>query len=114
MSVELIGLALLMGLVTYPSRALPLLAPGIERLPPLALEYLRLVGPSVLAALAAVGVMVVTDDAGRPFFHVGIEWAAVVVCGALTAWRRNLFVGLVGGVALVAVARGLGLVGFPV
>ena len=32
-SIELVGLAVLMGLVTYPSRALPLLAPGIERLP---------------------------------------------------------------------------------
>lgn len=114
MSVELVGLALLMGLVTYPSRALPLLAPGIERLPPVALEYLRLVGPAVLAALAAVAVMVVTDEAGTPSFNVGIEWAAVVVCGALTFWRRNLFLGLVGGVALVAIARAVGIAGLPV
>ena len=114
MSVELVGLALLMGLVTYPSRALPLLAPGIERLPAAALEYLRLVGPAVLAALAAVNVMVVTNDAGTPVFHVGIEWAAVAVCGALTAWRRNLFVGLIGAVVLVALARATGIVGLPV
>lgn len=114
MSVELVGLAILMGLVTYPSRALPLLAPGIERLPAVALDYLRLVGPAVLAALAAVNVMVVTDDAGTPFFHVGIEWVAVVVCGALTAWRRNLFIGLLGGVALVAVARAVGIAALPV
>ena len=113
MSIELVGLALLMGLVTYPSRALPLLAPGIERLPPVALEYLRLVGPAVLAALAAVAVMVVTDEAGTPSFHVGIEWIAVVVSGALTYWRRNLFVGLLGGVVLVAVARALGLADLP-
>ena len=113
MSVELVGLALLMGLVTYPSRALPLLAPGIERLPPIALEYLRLVGPAVLAALAAVAVMVVTDAAGTPSFHVGIEWFAVVVSGALTYWRRNLFVGLLAGVVLVAVARALGLADLP-
>lgn len=109
MSIELVGLALLMGLVTYPSRALPLLAPGIERLPAAALEYLRLVGPAVLASLAAVNVMVVTTEGGTPTFHVGIEWAAVAVCAALTAWRRNLFIGLIGGVALVAVARALGL-----
>lgn len=113
MSVELVGLALLMGLVTYPSRALPLLAPGIERLPAAALEYLRLVGPAVLAALAAVNVMVVTTDSGTPAFHVGIEWAAVAVCAALTAWRRNLFIGLIGGVVLVAVARALGLAELP-
>ncbi len=113
MSVELVGLALLMGLVTYPSRALPLLAPGIERLPAAALDYLRLVGPAVLAALAAVNVMVVSTDGGAPAFHVGIEWAAVAVCAALTAWRRNLLIGLVAGVGLVAVARALGLAELP-
>ncbi len=114
MSVELVGLALLMGLVTYPSRALPLLATGVERLPRIALDYLRLVGPAVLAALAAVNVMVVTPEGGSPAIHVGIEWAAVALCAALTAWRRNLLVGLIGGVALVAVARALGLAEIPV
>lgn len=113
MSIELVGLAVLMGLATYPSRALPLLAPGIERLPAAALEYLRLVGPAILAALAAVNVMVVTIEVGRPAFHVGIELAAVALCAALTAWRRNLLVGLVGGVVLVAVARALGLAELP-
>jgi branched-subunit amino acid transport protein len=113
-SVGLIGLALLMGLVTYPSRALPLLAPGIERLPAAALEYLRLVGPAVLAALAAVNVMVVTSQSGTPSFHLGIEWAAVAVCAALTAWRRNLLIGLIGAVVLVAVARAIGLADLPI
>jgi branched-subunit amino acid transport protein len=113
-NVDLVGLALLMGLVTYPSRATPLLAPGIERLPPAALEYLRLVGPAVLAALAAVNVMVVTTEGGTQTFHIGIEWAAVAVCAALTAWRRNLFIGLVGGVLLVVVARAVGVAGIPI
>jgi branched-subunit amino acid transport protein len=103
-----------MGLVTYPSRALPLLAPGIERLPPIVLEYLRLVGPAVLAALAAVNSMVIVDAAGDPAFHVGIEWLAVGISAALTFWRRNLFIGLVGAVVLVAVARALGLAAIPV
>lgn len=113
MSLGLIGLALLMGLATYPSRALPMLAPGIERLPPAALEYLRLVGPAVLTALAAVNVMVMTADGGTHVFHVGIEWAAVAVCAGLTAWRRNLLIGLVGAVVLVAVARAAGLAEIP-
>ena len=107
MSVELVLLAALMAAVTYPSRALPLLAPGIERLPRRALDYLQLVGPAVLAALAAVNVMVVTQD-GHPAFHVGIEWLAVIVSVALMAWRKNLLFGLAAGVALVAVARYLG------
>ncbi len=114
MSLELVGLALLMGVVTYPSRALPLLAPGIERLPAPALEYLRLVGPAVLAALAAVNVMVLTDPSGTPIFHVGIEWGAVAVCGAVTAWRHNLLLGLVAGVMLVAAARVTGVAGFSI
>jgi branched-subunit amino acid transport protein len=113
-SVELVGLALLMGLVTYPSRALPMLAPGLERLPAPALEYLRLVGPAVLAALAIASVSVVEDPSGGQAFHVGIEWAAIALCGALTAWRRNLFVGLVGAVILVAVAREAGIAGIPI
>ncbi len=107
MSTDLVLLAVLLAAVTFPSRALPLLVPGIDRLPRRALEYLQLVGPAVLAALAAVNVMVVTQD-GQPIFHIGIEWLAVIVTIALTAWRRNLLYGLVAGVALVAVARYLG------
>ena len=109
MSLTLIGLAVLMGAVTYPSRALPLLAPGIERLPAGVLAYLRLVGPAVLAALAAVNSMVVVDSARHATFHLGIEWAAVGVCIALVAWRRSLLAGLVAAVALAAVARAVGL-----
>jgi branched-subunit amino acid transport protein len=112
-SIELVGLALLMGLVTYPSRALPLLAPGIDRLPPVVLDYLRLVGPAVLAALALVNTMVIVDDAGTPAFHIGIEWLAVALAAVLTAWRRNLLIGIVGAMALVAVARALGLAEIP-
>ena len=37
--------------------------------------------------------------ATSPTFHVGIEWLAVFLCLALVAWRRNLFLGLVGAVA---------------
>ena len=107
MNTGLVLLAVLMAAVTYPSRALPLLTPGIDRLPRRALDYLQLVGPAVLAALAAVNVMVVLQD-DRPVFHVGIEWLAVIVSIALMAWRRNLFFGLAAGVVLVAVARNLG------
>lgn len=109
MSLQFIGLALLMGAATYPSRALPLLAPGLERLPPRVVDYLRLVGPAVLAALAAVNVAIVVDPAGRASFHVGIEWLAVAACVALVAWRRNLLLGLVVGAAITAVARAVGL-----
>jgi branched-subunit amino acid transport protein len=94
-SVGLVGLALLMGLVTYPSRAIPLLAPGIERLPARVVEYLRLIGPATLAALAAVTALFPTDATGHAQFHLGIEILAVAVCAAVTAWRRNLLMGLI-------------------
>jgi branched-subunit amino acid transport protein len=102
-----------MFLVTYPTRAVGLLTPGMERLPRKALDYLQLVGPAVLAALAAVSVMVVTDDAGTPSFHVGFEWIAVLACLAVTAWRRNLLLGLIASVAIVVVARATGLSPLP-
>ncbi len=105
MTTELVLLAVLMAAVTYPSRALPLLAPGIERLPPAALQYLRLVGPAVLASLAAVNTLVVGGQDGPRALHVGVETLAVAACIAVVAWRRNLFLGLVLAVALVAILR---------
>ena len=112
MSTELVLLAVLMFGASYPTRALGLLWPGIDRLPRIALDYLQLVGPAVLTALAAVNVMVVVDDAG-PTFHVGIEWVAVLVCLGITAWRKNLLLGLTLAVAIVAVARATGLAAVP-
>ena len=109
MSTSLIPLAVLMAAVTYPSRALALLVPGVQRLPGWALTYLRLVGPAVLAALAAVGVGITTNDAGRPQVHIGPEWVAVLLCVAVVAWRRNLLLGLVLAAGLMAALRALGL-----
>jgi branched-subunit amino acid transport protein len=112
-STDLVPLAVLMLLVTFPSRALGLLTPGLERLPKVALDYLQLVGPAVLTALAAVSVMVATDADGVPSFRVGIEWVAVTVGLAITAWRRNLLLGLIGAVVIVAGARAIGLAALP-
>ena len=110
MSTGLVGLAVLMALVTYPSRSIPLLAPGFDRLPPRALEYLRLVGPAVLASIAAAQIFVdPAAGAKGPSFHVGVEWLAVAACVACVAWRRNLLLGLVLAVVIVAGARALGL-----
>ncbi len=109
MSENLVMLAVLMFAVTYPSRAVGLLTPGLERLPKVAFEYLQLVGPAVLAALAAITVMVVVGDDGVPSFHIGIEWVAVLVCLAIVGLWRNLFLGLIAAVAIVAIARATGL-----
>jgi branched-subunit amino acid transport protein len=113
-STELVGLAVLMFLVTYPSRAIGLLTPWLDRLPRVGFDYLQLVGPAILASLAAVSVMVLADAAGKPSFHVGIEWLAVLACLAVTAWRRNLLFGLIVAVAIVVIARAAGLAAIPV
>ena len=111
MSVVLVPLAVLMGLATYPFRAIPLLAPGMHRLPTRVQLYLRLVGPAVLAALAAVDTMVILDDARQPSFQVGAEWLAVGLCIAIVALRRSLLIGLVLGAALIAILRATGFAG---
>jgi branched-subunit amino acid transport protein len=109
MSNELVLLAVLMGAVTYPSRALPMLAPGIERLPAPALLYLRLVGPAVLASIAASQTLVQgTGETGYEIV-IGVEILGVVACLLVVAWRRNLFLGLLVGVGLVAALRYVGL-----
>jgi branched-subunit amino acid transport protein len=108
-SVALVGLAVLMFAVTYPSRAVPLLVPRFERLPPAALEYLRLVGPAVLGALAAVEVLVRPGADGGQVLVVGPEIVAVLVCAAIVAWRRNLGLGLLVAVVLIAGLRAAGL-----
>ena len=113
MSVALVPLAILMGLVTYPWRAVPLLAPGINRLPARLQEYLRLVGPAVLAALAAVDTMVVLDAARHPSFHVGPEWIAVGLCALVVALKRGLLIGLVLAAVLIAVLRATGFAALP-
>ena len=109
MTTDLVWLALFMGLATYPWRALPLLAPGMHRLPEPVQEYLRLVGPAILASLAAVAVMVTIDEARNPSFHVGIEWLAVGAAIAIVAARRPLLLGLVAAAAIAALARAANL-----
>jgi branched-subunit amino acid transport protein len=105
MSVHLVGLALLMAAVTYPFRALPLFLPTKDRLPPVLQRYLRLVGPAILAALAAGNTAFAEDAAGRNSFHVGIEWIAVALAVVLIAWRGNVFIGILAAAVLVAVSR---------
>jgi branched-subunit amino acid transport protein len=105
MSVHLVWLALLMAAVTYPFRALPLFAPTKDRLPPIVQRYLRLIGPGILAALAAGNTAFVEDATGRNSFHVGIEWIAVALAVVLIARRGNVFVGILAAVVTVAIGR---------
>ena len=112
MSTALVPLAILMGLVTYPFRAIPLLMSGFERLPEGVRLYLRLVGPAVLAALAAVNTMVGRSETG-PAFQIGPEWIAVGLCIGVVAARRSLLIGLILAAGLMAVLRYLEVVPLP-
>ncbi len=103
----LVPLAIVMWAVTYPSRSLPMLAPGLERLPKWAVTYLRLAGPAALAALAATGSLLSGDTPPRLVF--GVMPVAVVVC-VILVWRtRLLLVGVAAAVVVLAVARALGI-----
>lgn len=113
MSTILVPLALLMGLATYPFRAVPLLAPGFERLPAKVRLYLRLVGPAVLAALASVNTMVVTNPDRVPTFHIGWEWLAVGLCIAVVGARRSLLIGLVLAAVVISVLRAAHIAPMP-
>ncbi len=108
-SVELVGLAVLMLAVTYPARAIPLLAPHFERLPPPVLAYLRLVGPAVLGAIAAVEVLVDDTRPGSRRSSSGPRPWPSSPAPAIVAWRRNLALGLVVAIALIALLRAAGL-----
>lgn len=109
MNLDHLVLALAMGLVTYPSRAMPLLAPGADRWPPIVVRYLGLMGPAVLASLASSNAAVASSAGGAASLRLGVEVAAVVTCIVLIRWRGSLLVGIAGAVALAAGARAAGL-----
>jgi branched-subunit amino acid transport protein len=108
MSVALVWLAALMGAATYPWRAIPLLAPGIDRLAPVIREYLRLVGPAMLATLAAVSVAVAADANRVRSLSIGPEWLAVAVCVVIVVLKRGLLLGLLAAAGLIALLRAIG------
>ena len=97
---DLVPLAILGGIGTYAARALPLLAPGVDRLPAPVLTYLRLIGPAALGAIAAANIFV-ADGA----FRVGPEAVAVFAGAAVGRWRGNLLLGMVVSVLVVLTLR---------
>lgn len=99
-STDLVPLAILGGLGTYAARALPMLVPGIDRLPPVVLEYLRLIGPAALGAIAATSVFVQGAS-----FTVGPEAVAVFTGAVVGRWRGNLLIGMVVSVLVVLALR---------
>jgi branched-subunit amino acid transport protein len=107
-STALVWLAVLMGAVTYPWRAIPLIAPGIDRLAPTIREYLRLVGPAMLATLAAVSVAVLVDINRGRTLYLGPEWLALGACVVIVALKRGLLLGLIVAAVSIALLRAAG------
>jgi branched-subunit amino acid transport protein len=106
LGLALAPLAVIMWAVTYPSRALPMLAPGIERLPRQVVVYLRLAGPAALASLAATGSLLSADS--QPHLRLGAIPLAVALCVLITWRTHQLILGVAAAIVLVAVARFFG------
>ena len=107
LAIALLPVTLIMWAVTYPSRALPMLAPGLERLPKWAVTYLRLAGPAALAALAATGSLLTSDS--PPRLQFGVMPLAVALCVVLVWRTKLLLVGVAGAVVLTAAGIALGI-----
>jgi branched-subunit amino acid transport protein len=92
------------GIVTYLTRALPLVVTTRGTAPPQLRRYLDALPIAIIAALAGAGIAV--PDA-QP--TGGAEVGAAVVALAVAAWRRNLLFAVIAGVAVVAVLRAANL-----
>ena len=88
------------GIVTYLTRALPLVVTTRGTAPPQLRRYLDALPIAIIAALAGAGIAV--PDA-QP--TGGAEVGAALVVLAVAAWRRNLLFAVIAGVLVVAVLR---------
>lgn len=85
----------LVGIGTYSSRAVFIVALADREIPPRILRALDYVGPAVLSSLVVV---LMIDDGGS--VAVGLPEAAALVTGAGVAWKtRNLIYTVVAGMA---------------
>lgn len=85
---------------TIAARAIPLLAPGIDRIPPTARAYLRMIGPAALGGIAATAVFL---HDGAPIF--GPEAVAVILGAAIGRLRNSLLLAMVIAVVVVLLLR---------
>lgn len=90
------------GLVTYVVRALPFAVTLPVRLPAAASRYLEALPVAIIAAL--VGPAVIAPGGA---LTGGPEPLAALLVIGLVAWRRSLLVGVIGGVAAVALLRAI-------
>ena len=92
------------GAATYLTRLLPLVVTPRGAAPDALRRYLDALPIAVIAALAGAGIAVPDDGPTH-----GAEVIAAIVAIALARWRANLLIAVLGGVAVVAVLRAVGL-----
>ncbi len=86
---------LIVGIGTYASRAVFIVALADRAIPPRVLQALEYVGPAVLSALV---VALMIDGDGQ--VDIGVPELAAFVVGAFEAWKaRNLVYTLLAGMA---------------
>lgn len=86
---------LIVGIGTYASRAVFIVALADRAIPPRVLQALEYVGPAVLSALV---VALMIDGDGQ--VDIGVPELAAFVVGAFVAWKaRNLIYTLLAGMA---------------
>lgn len=95
---------LLGGAATYLTRLLPLVISPRGSAPWWLRRYLDALPIAVIAALVGAGVAL-PDGAPTGGAEIVAGFAALV----LARWRRNLLIAVLGGVAVVALLRGVGL-----
>jgi len=96
-----------MGVVTYLPRLLPVLLLSSKKLPPLVVTWLRFVPVAVLSAMLWPSLLIQNRQLDFSVSNL-FFWAAIPTF--LVAWKtRSLFGSVIAGMAVVALARYVGL-----
>ena len=101
---EIAILIILMSLVTFIPRVLPILALSRRKLPELAESWLSYVPVAVLAALLAPSLFAPTGAINLTFNVNHAFWVSIPVF-VIAAFTRNLFITVLSGMVLIALLR---------
>lgn len=96
-----------MGAVTYLPRLVPILLLSTKKLPPLVVAWLRYVPVAVLSAMLLPSLVI--SDGGLDFTQSNLFLWAAIPTFLVARKTRNLFGSVIVGMAVVALARYLGI-----